>query len=422
MIKKTVISEFFTTISFVQLLRSLYSISLWLLSLRYGKKVEFLEKEFLMYLWCEKSKIISFYNWRSAIYQALKIINIDKKDEVIVSAYTCVSVVNAVIQSGWKLVYCDIEKKSLGIDPKQILQKITKKTKVIILQHTFWKPSNIKEIKRILKEKGILIIEDCAHSLWSALGNKKLWCFGDFAIFSTGRDKVISSVNGGFLLIHNKEYFKWAQKIKSKLIMLTRKEVFKNHMYNIFGYLAYKCYDFFSLWKCIMFLARKYNIINEIITKKERNCKYKNLNYWLPNSLAFLASKELEKIKLYSSHRWIISEFYNEKIKNSNIEILYKQLRSEKNNAFRYPILVKSVKIKEELYNYMRENNILLWNYWSWSNIVPESINRKNTLYKQWSCKVAEDISSRILTLPNHSLITFSDAERIINLINKFKI
>jgi dTDP-4-amino-4,6-dideoxygalactose transaminase len=68
----------------------------------------------------------------------------------------------------------------------------------------------------------------------------------------------------------------------------------------------------------------------------------------------------------------------------------------------------------------MKQNNILLWNYWSWDNLVPLQINKKNTLYEEGSCKVAEDVSKRILTLPNHTLVSLNDAEKVINLINKF--
>jgi dTDP-4-amino-4,6-dideoxygalactose transaminase len=96
------------------------------------------------------------------------------------------------------------------------------------------------------------------------------------------------------------------------------------------------------------------------MSKDERNCKFKNLYFTLPNSLAFLVSKELEKIKLYSHHRRLISDFYSSNINNPAIEILYKTLKNEKNNAFRFPILIKTEKLKNKLYSYMKQNNILL--------------------------------------------------------------
>jgi dTDP-4-amino-4,6-dideoxygalactose transaminase len=76
--------------------------------------------------------------------------------------------------------------------------------------------------------------------------------------------------------------------------------------------------------------------------------------------LAYLGEKELEDIKLISTHRRNIADFYDESIKNKNIKILFKKTDTEKNNYFRYPILLKSEKIKEDIYDYMKKNNILL--------------------------------------------------------------
>jgi dTDP-4-amino-4,6-dideoxygalactose transaminase len=89
-------------------------------------------------------------------------------------------------------------------------------------------------------------------------------------------------------------------------------------------------------------------------------CEYKDFNYKFPNSLAYLAKKELEKIKIYRTHRILISEYYDNSIKNSLIKILFNNEKKEINNYFRYPILLKSEKIKNEFYDYMKKNNILL--------------------------------------------------------------
>jgi dTDP-4-amino-4,6-dideoxygalactose transaminase len=83
--------------------------------------------------------------------------------------------------------------------------------------------------------------------------------------------------------------------------------------------------------------------------------------------------------------------------------------------------LLKSEKIKNEFYDYMKKNNILLWKTWSWKNIVPIWSNINKSLYIKWSCKIAEDISSRILTLPNHYWININNAAKIVKLINNYK-
>jgi hypothetical protein len=79
-----------------------------------------------------------------------------------------------------------------------------------------------------------------------------------------------------------------------------------------------------------------------------------------------LALKELKRIKIYSKNRYFIQNYYDENIKNDCIEKIL-----SKNTYFQYPILLKNKKIKDELYDYMKKNNILLGKNWSQTNIVP---------------------------------------------------
>jgi dTDP-4-amino-4,6-dideoxygalactose transaminase len=195
----------------------------------------------------------------------------------------------------------------------------------------------------------------------------------------------------------------------------------RNLLYNVFAYKSYKFYDFLSIWKIIIHIWRKFNFITDILTKKEKKCTYNEFNYKLPNSLAYLASKELIKIKIYRTHRTSISEYYDELINNKYIKPLFKVDLNEKNNYFRYPIIMNNEKIKNKLYNYMKNHNILLWNTWSNTNIVPHPVKLDDANYTLWTCKKAEIISKRLLTLPNHRLIKFKDAKRIIELLNKFE-
>ena len=291
--KKTLISEFFTTVSFNQVLNSWYLMTFWIFKFLFWSDIKLLENQLLKYLSLNNStlpsffcktpslniwspviddrKIISFYNWRSAIYNTLKLIWISEGDEVITSWYTCSVVSNSIIQSWANIVYNDIEKTTLSLDVKDLKKNITTNTKVIIIQDTFWKQScNYKDIINLAREKNIVIIEDRALSLWN--NTQILW---DFAIYSTGRDKVISSVTWWFLLVNNinsvYEKFNLKEKIK-KLEQDLEKPTFiliiRNLLYNIVWYKAYKFYDFFSLGKIIIFISRKLNLITEILSFK----------------------------------------------------------------------------------------------------------------------------------------------------------
>src|SRR5436190_4689293 len=146
---------------------------------------------------------ISFSNARSALFVILKSLEIKTADEIILQAFTCVVVSNAIIAAGATPVYADIT-NSLVLNSKDIEKKITKKTKAIIVQHTFGIPADMDAIQAIAKKHKLFVIEDVAHTIGGTYKEKKLGTYGDAAIFSLGRDKACSSVFGGMAITRDK--------------------------------------------------------------------------------------------------------------------------------------------------------------------------------------------------------------------------
>ena len=403
-------AQFFTTINFSIFLDTLKLLTYKLPYLRFGNEQEKLEIELKQYLNAEHSQIHSFYNWRSALYHGLKSLNFSNDTEVLLSWYTCVSVVNAVVQAGLKPVYVDID-ESLNMDIQDAEKKLSKNTKVVIVQHTFWNPANMQKWTEWAEKYDLVLIEDCAHALWAEIWWKKVWTFGDMAIFSTWRDKVISSVTWWFLLINHEKYFIE----KPKLIPVSRKLALQNLMYNIIAYLAWKSYDI-KLWKVLMYLANKFKLIPPILTPNEKACNFQNFYYQLPNSLAYLARKQLKKIDKINNHRIKLAKIYKEKLKNIDFQ---KEESFSKNIYFWFPIILESKEKLEQIVKKWRKQNIYFWIYWSWQNIVPSGTNFEKCEYKKWICPKAEDLSSRILILPNHFQIKEKDVKKVVDIIKK---
>ena len=430
MLKKTITSDFFTTVSFRQALQSAYLMTFWCSKLRYWKDVELFKKELLDYVTGGRvrmhshptdeqtnKKILSFYNARSALFHALSCLGLKSDDEVVVSWYTCVSVSNAVLQTGAKIVYSDIESETLGFDYEKLVEQITQNTKVILLQHTFGMQSrDYEKIIKLAKEKNIVTIEDCAHSLGN--GQDIKW---DFAIFSTGRDKVISSVTGGFLLVNNEKYVgcECIRTLQADLHMPSRLLSFQNLMYNIVGYKAYKLYDILAIGKITIMLSRKLHLITEILTPTEKNCESKDFYLALPNSLAYLARKELQHIDEYIATRKKNAEQLWESVNNTVGCECIRTLQVT-NNHFRIPILSSSEQESQKLYNHCRQHKILLWKSWSGSLIAPIGTSLEKAWYLEWSCTIAEEMSKKILFLPNHIDMSEKDLERVVEVINNF--
>ena len=134
------------------------------------------------------------------------------KNEVIVTGFTCASVIDSILRADLKPVYVEISTKTFGTDPVSISKKITKNTLAIIAQHTFGFPCEIQEIKNNIGIKDIFLIEDCAISFNSKIKNKLIGSFGDISIFSFDHSKPINLLMGGVIVCNNPILLKFLEK------------------------------------------------------------------------------------------------------------------------------------------------------------------------------------------------------------------
>lgn len=130
-----------------------------------------------------------FETGRTGLEATIRCLGLGRDDEVLLQAFTCVAVPNAVIWGGAKPVYVDCTSEDYTMSVDDLVSKITPRSKAIIVQHTFGTIANIDGILKIAREHHLIVIEDCAHGLQSLQG--------DVSFFSFGRDKSLSSVFGG---------------------------------------------------------------------------------------------------------------------------------------------------------------------------------------------------------------------------------
>jgi dTDP-4-amino-4,6-dideoxygalactose transaminase len=198
------------------------------------------------------------------------------------------------------------------------------------------------------------------------------------------------------------------------LVNLPIKEVLKNVAYIFISFKAKIFYDFFGLWKFIIFISRKLHLIPEVLSCSEKSCQEKNLYFKYPNTLAYLWLKELEKIDFYNEHRIKLAKIYEENLWKNTFP---KTLENTKNIYLRFVYFLEN---REELKKYFRQNNILLWD-WYQDIIAPRWTILEKTWYKIGTCKNAEKYASFTLNLPNHIWVSESEALKVVSLIKKFE-
>ena len=145
-----------------------------------------------------------------AIHLALLSIGIKKNDEVIVPDLTWVASAAPIVHVGAVPIFADIDLKNYCISLSSIKQKITKKTKAIIVVDLLGSMPEWKEIKKFCRKKKIIIIEDAAEGLGAYYDNKPAGSFGDISVFSFNATKLIMAGQGGALCTNNFKFYEKA--------------------------------------------------------------------------------------------------------------------------------------------------------------------------------------------------------------------
>ncbi len=151
----------------------------------------------------------------AALDIAIKSLNLKKGAEVIIPSFSIISTALCVIKLGLKPILVDADLKTWNMDPGDIIKKISKKTKAIIITHIYGFPVDMKTILQIAKRKNIKIIEDAAEMIGQKYYNKKCGSFGDLSTFSFYANKHITTGEGGMILTNNLNLYKKCKSLRN---------------------------------------------------------------------------------------------------------------------------------------------------------------------------------------------------------------
>ncbi len=155
---------------------------------------------------------ISVANGTDAIYIVLKMLGIEKGDEVITVANTWISSSETISQTGGTPVFVDTEPDYFSINPALIEEKITSKTRAILPVHLYGQPADIIKIREICSKHCLVLIEDCAQSHFAEFENQKVGTFGMAATFSFFPGKNLGAYGDAGAIITNDDEF--AEKLR----------------------------------------------------------------------------------------------------------------------------------------------------------------------------------------------------------------
>lgn len=170
-----------------------------------GPEVLALENQFKKI--CQTKYALAVSNGTTALLAALQSLNLKSTDEVITTPFTFVATINSIIISGAKVVLADIDESTFNISAEQIGKKITTKTRAIIAVNLFGQTADYTTIKKIIKGRDILLIEDAAQSIGATHKHKPSGMLADLACFSLYATKNITSGEGGMVTTNNSKFY-----------------------------------------------------------------------------------------------------------------------------------------------------------------------------------------------------------------------
>jgi perosamine synthetase len=276
-----------------------------------GKYIDLFEQKFAAY--CGVPYGIACSNCTTGLHMSYLALGIGPGDEVIIPDFTLIVSANTVILAGAKPVLVDVDHKTWCIKPELIEEKITDRTKAIMVVHMYGHPCDMPEILRIARKYNLRVIEDCAQAHGAEINGQKVGSFGDLACFSFYGNKILTTGEGGMVLCKDREL--------AEKLMLLRNQGFQQprFVHDVMGY-----------------------------------------NYRLTNIQAAIGVAQVETVEAKINRKRFIGQTYNELLSGVQDLTLPYEEPWAKNVYWMYGILVKESfgRTKDELMGMLHDRGV----------------------------------------------------------------
>ena len=330
-----------------------------------GPEVDVFEKEFSKFI--KTNHCVGVNTGTSALHLSLRAFEIGPGDEVITVSMTFIATIMAISYTGAKPVFVDIDEFTQTIDPNLIEEKITNRTKAILLVHLYGQCAEMDKIIKIARKHNLFVIEDSSQAHGAKYKNLNAGSIGDIGTFSFYPGKNLGACGeGGAITTNNKKIFKkirdlrnWSQPIR------------------------YKHTDI------------SYNYRMDGIQASSLIVKVKYLNEW-------------------TKKRRFIAKLYQNEIDTKKIKVSF-----EGSNRFHvYHVFSVFSNKSKKLKKYLNRNSIDTNNHYP----IPVHLQRPylSLGYSQKDLPITENLSKSQLSIPIFPEMKISEAKNVAKAINKF--
>lgn len=159
--------------------------------------------------WAEalgSKRCLALVNGTNALITSLRMLNVGGRDEVIVTPYTFIATISAILEVGAMPVFADVNPETFQIDPANIEKKITSRTRAILPVHILGLPCDMIRIMGIARKHNLLVVEDACQAWFAEINNRKVGTFGNAGCFSFQNSKHLAIGEGGAIISDDDEF------------------------------------------------------------------------------------------------------------------------------------------------------------------------------------------------------------------------
>ena len=177
-----------------------------------GSLVAEFEETYAQHLRTTRDHVVTTNCCTEGLFSSMHLFDIQPDDEVILPTISFIGAGNAVAANGSKLVFCDVDSRTLNARPEDIERVISKKSKAILLLHYGGIPCDMDGIMKLAKSYNLKVIEDCAAGVCSTYKGKALGTIGDMGMWSFDAMKILVCGDGACLHFKDPELRNRAEK------------------------------------------------------------------------------------------------------------------------------------------------------------------------------------------------------------------
>ena len=343
-----------------------------------GKLTDRFEADFARYAGVDRSLVRSVSCCTEGLFQSMTLLGIQPGDEVILPTISFVGAANAVAGSGAKPVFCDVDRRTLNPSEKLIEQKITARTRAVMILHYGGVPCPMDEIVELVHRKGIALIEDSACSVASQYRGKACGTFGDVGVWSFDAMKILVTGDGGMIYCGSAEMAQRAEE-QVYLGVLTRS--------------GYSSGVDTNWWEFDISCYGRRAVMNDIASA--------------------VGLEQLKKLSAFISRRRHIHEWYTRALSDMEWLRTPPDIPPHAQSSYYFYWIQTRPEVRDRLARYLRDNGVYTtFRYYPlhWVKFYGAFTSLPN----------AEEAARTTLCIPIHQSLSDEDVHRIVDAIREF--